>query len=85
MNKFFLSIWKKKPHIDEITGERLFSPPSSSYFHHILSKEKYPELKYCEDNIIIVSLTTHSNCENDIYKYEEINKRREELKEKYNI
>lgn len=83
MNLFFLKIWNKRKHVSEISGERLFSPPSSSYFHHILPKEKYPELKLLEDNIIIVSLDEHTNVESDMYKYEEINKRREILKKKY--
>ena len=85
MRQFFLSIWKKRPHRSEVSGEYLGSEALSTYFHHILPKEKYPEACLDEENIVILSLIEHSNVENDMYKYEEINKQREYLKRKYNI
>jgi hypothetical protein len=85
MRQFFLSIWNKKPHRSEISDEYLGKEPMSTYFHHILPKEKYPEACLDEENIILLSLLEHSNVENDMYKYEEINKRREQLKIKYNL
>jgi hypothetical protein len=57
----------------------------STYFHHILPKEKYPEACLDEENIILLTLEEHSNVENDMYRYEEVNKRREQLKIKYNL
>lgn len=85
MLKFFLSIWEKRPHKSEISGKYLGKEPSSMFFHHILPKNKHPEAKLDEENIIILSLDEHENVEVDMYKYEEINKRREQLKIKYNI
>jgi hypothetical protein len=85
MKEFFLSIWKKIPHRSEVSGQYLGSEPMSTYFHHILPKEKYPEARLDEENIVILSLEEHSNVENDMYKYEEINQRRIYLKNKYNI
>lgn len=85
MNKFFLKIWNKKPHKSEVSGETLYSPPSSAYFHHILPKNKYPNLCFIEENIVILTLDEHTNVESNIYKYEEINRRREYLREKYNV
>jgi len=38
-----------------------------------------------EENIILLTLNEHSNVENDMYKYEEVNIRREQLKKKYEI
>lgn len=55
------------------------------FFHHILPKKKYPKAKLDEENVIILSLDEHENVEIDMYRYEEINKRREQLIEKYNI
>ena len=81
--EFFLSIWKKKPHRSEVSDIYLGSEPMSTYFHHILPKEKYPEACLDEKNIILLTLEEHSNVENDIYKYEEINERRNQLKSKY--
>ena len=83
MQEFFMSIWNKRPHKSEVSGEILFSPPPSTYFHHILGKEKYNELKFCEDNIILLSLQEHGDVEGNMYKFEYINKLRKKLKEKY--
>ena len=84
MREFFLLYWKKMPHYSEISGKWLGKEPMSTYFHHILPKEKYPEACFDEENIILLTLEEHSDVENDMYKYEEINKRRKQLKLKYN-
>lgn len=85
MKLFYVSIWKKRKHYSEVSGQYLGSEPLSTYFHHILPKEKYPEASLDEENIVILSLEEHSNVENDMYKYEEINQRRTYLKNKYNL
>jgi hypothetical protein len=83
MREMFLTIWKKKPHRSEVSNTYLGSEPMSTYFHHILPKEKYPEACLDEENIILLTLEEHSNVENDMYKYEEVNDRRNHLKLKY--
>lgn len=85
MRKFFLSIWDKRPHRSEVSDVYLGKEAMSTYFHHILPKEKYPEACLDEENIILLTLEEHSNVENDMYRYEEVNKRREQLKIKYNL
>ena len=85
MRDFFLHIWKKRPHKSEVSGDYLASEPLHVFFHHILPKEKYPEALLDEENIILLTLDEHSNVESDIYRYEEVNKRREQLKQKYDI
>ena len=85
MREFFLSIWNKRAHKSEVSGDYLGKEPMSTYFHHILPKEKYPEACLDEENIILLTLEEHSNVENDMYRYDEINKRRNSLNEKYNI
>jgi hypothetical protein len=84
MREMFLGIWKKRTHHSEVSGAYLGSEPMSTYFHHILPKEKYPEACLDEENIILLTLEEHSDVENDMYKYEEINERRKQLKLKYN-
>lgn len=79
----FMNIWKKKRHYSEVSGVYLGKEPMSTYFHHILPKEKYPEACLDEENIILLTLEEHSNVENDIYRYEEVNKRRNHLLTKY--
>jgi len=83
MQEFFLSIWKKRPHKSEVSEEYLGYEPLSVFFHHILPKEKYPEACLDEENIILLTLEEHSNVENDMYRYEEVNKRRNYLLTKY--
>jgi len=81
--EMFLDIWKKRAHYSEISGQYLGKEPMSTYFHHILPKEKYPEACLDEENIILLTLEEHSNVENDMYRYEEVNKRRNQLNLKY--
>ena len=83
MREFFLHVWKKRAHYSEISGQYLGKEPMSTYFHHILPKEKYPEACLDEENIILLTLEEHSNVENDMYRYEEVNNRRNLLKLKY--
>jgi hypothetical protein len=83
MHLFFMDVWKKRKHVSEVSGTPLGKEAMSTFFHHILPKSKYPEVAYDESNIILLTLDEHTNVENDIYRYEEINKRRESLKLKY--
>jgi len=85
MHLFFIECWKKRPHYSEISGKFLGNEPMSTYFHHILPKNKYPQIALDEENIVFLTLDEHTNVESDMYKYEEINKRRELLKTKYGI
>lgn len=85
MNNFFLQIWKKKKHKSEISGTHLGSQALSTFFHHILPKNKYPEAALDEENIILLTWEEHDQVESDMYRFEEVNKRREQLKRKYEI
>ena len=83
MNVFFLQVWAKRKHYSEVSGDYLGKEPLTIFFHHILPKEKFPQAKYDDDNIILLTFDEHNNVENDIYKYEEVNERRNHLKIKY--
>lgn len=85
MRTFFLQIWKKRQHLSEVSGLPLIGEPLSVYFHHIIPKEKYPEAAFDEENIILLTLNEHDQVEKDMYRYEEVNNRREQLKKKYEI
>lgn len=84
MRNFFLEIWKERKHYSEVSGDYLGSEPLSTFFHHILPKEKYPAEAYDKSNIILLTLDEHTNVEADMYKYEEVNRRRIELLNKIN-
>jgi hypothetical protein len=85
MQEFFLQIWRKKLHYSEVSMDYLGKEPLSVFFHHILPKEKYPQAAFDEENIILLTLDEHTNVESDMYRYEEVNKRRDKLKQKYEI
>lgn len=85
MQQFFLKIWKKKLHYSEVSMDYLGKEPLSVFFHHILPKSKYPQAEFDEENIILLTLQEHDQVEMDPTRYEEINKRREKLKKKYEI
>lgn len=84
-NNFFLEIWNERPRVSELSKTYLGRNISTAFFHHILAKSKYPQAEFDKDNIILLTLYEHSNVENDMYKYSEINKRRNNLKIKYNL
>jgi hypothetical protein len=85
MKDMFLRIWKTKPHKSEISGASLGSEALSTYFHHVLPKEKYPQAALDEENIILLTWEEHDQVEMDPTRYEEVNKRREQLNKKYNV
>jgi hypothetical protein len=85
MRDFFLQIWKKRLHLSEVSGLPLVGEPLHIYFHHILPKEKYPQAALDEENIILLTWEEHDQVEMDMYRYEDINNRREQLKQKYEI
>tara|TARA_R110000868_G_scaffold14426_4_gene67238 strand:+ start:39118 stop:39531 length:414 start_codon:yes stop_codon:yes gene_type:complete len=82
---FFNIIWDKKPHKSEVSGTYLGREPNTMYFHHILPKSKYPQAMFDEENIILLTPDEHATVEMNSTKYEEVNKRREQLKIKYNL
>jgi hypothetical protein len=83
MKDLFLRIWKTRPRLSEVSGDYLIGGVSTAFFHHILPKEKYPQAALDEENIILLTLEEHNQVESDMYRYEEVNKRREYLKLKY--
>jgi len=85
MIDLFMTIWKKRLHLSEVSGLPLVGEPLSIYFHHILPKEKYPQACMDEENIILLTLEEHDQVEMDMYRYDEVNTRREKLLTKYNL
>ena len=85
MRDLFISVWKKRAHRSEVSDTFLGKEPLTIFFHHILPKEKYPQAAFDEENIILLTLDEHTNVENDMYRYEEVNKRRSYLKTKYDL
>lgn len=85
MKDFFLQIWRKRPHYSEVSGKWLGSEPLTIFFHHILPKEKYSGASLDEENIVLLTLEEHEQVEMDMYRFEEINLKRNYLKIKYKL
>ena len=85
LHEFFLQIWRKRLHYSEVSMDYLGREPLSVFFHHILPKSKYPQAEFDEENIILLTWQEHDQVESDPTRYEEVNKRREKLKQKYEI
>lgn len=79
----FMDIWLERPHKSEVSGRWLGKEALSVFFHHILPKEKYPNAMFDAENIILLTFDEHTKVEQDPSFYEEVNKRRVKLKEKY--
>ena len=85
LHEFFLQIWRKRLHYSEVSMDYLGREPLSVFFHHILPKSKYSQAEFDEENIILLTWQEHDQVETDPTRYEEVNKRREKLKKKYEI
>lgn len=54
----FLEIWQERPHVCNRCGEKLHEF-STSLFHHIRPKGRYPELRLDKDNIELICFYCH--------------------------
>jgi len=82
---FFMKIWRKRPHKSEVSGTYLGSEALSTFFHHILPRIKFPIAEYDPENIILLTPDEHADVESDMFRFEEVNKRRKQLLKKYNL
>lgn len=94
---FYLKLWEKKFSLDreglptydywkwptcEVCGKRLSLEPNITYFHHILEKRNFPDLRHVEWNIAILCFECHSKYETmpDLVPY--LKMKRDELLDK---
>jgi hypothetical protein len=82
---FMIEIWNEKKHYSEVSNIWLGNEISSVFFHHILPKSKFKEAAFDKENIILLTFDEHTQVETDIYRYHEVNVRREQLITKYNL
>lgn len=79
---FFYLILQLRGKVSEVSDKKLYGEINSTWFHHILPKSKYPELRYCADNIIILTSDEHNAVENGTY-FEEVEKRKIDIQTRY--
>lgn len=85
MLELFNTIWEERGPFSELSGLFLGSENLTVFHHHIFPKKSYPTLCLEPLNIIVLSFDEHTRVEGDPYFYHEINRRREEIKKKFNI
>ncbi len=68
LHELYLYIWEKRKvngrNYSEVSSKYLGKEPLSTYFHHILPKNRYPELIFEEQNIILLTFEEHQEVEN---------------------
>lgn len=85
MYVLFEEIFNERNKRSEISKVYLGKECLSTFCHHILPKNKYKSAALDKENIILVTFEEHEKVERDPFFFEEVNKRRELLKEKYQI
>lgn len=58
-NEFYSRIWAKRGPYSEISGTYLGAEVNKACIDHLCEKSKYPELRYEEDNILLVTIEEH--------------------------
>lgn len=79
---FFYHILNNRGRESEVSGKKLYGEINSTWFHHILPKSSYPELRFCGENIIILTSDEHNEVENGKY-YKEVEDRKTKLQKEY--
>ena len=83
LHQWFQELWDSEPHYSEISDKWLGNSNSTCFWHHILPKNSHKKAEFDRENIIRLTFEEHQIVESNPNYYEEINKRREKLKEKY--
>jgi 5-methylcytosine-specific restriction endonuclease McrA len=84
MREFFIHIWKFRPHTCENCNSNLGKEPLSYMFDHVLEKNKYPALKFEENNIMMLCLHCHDNKTRGFLS-EKMLQRLEQVKKRFEI
>ncbi len=61
--KFYFDIWQGVAHICTSCKKQLGDEANMMYFHHMLPKQHYPELRHTPENIMILCPDCHANVE----------------------
>lgn len=56
--QMFKEIWNERPHVSELSGTKLPVFDTHS-FHHLLTKQAYPEYRLVKENIVLLTRAEH--------------------------
>ena len=79
---FFYLILQSSMKESEISQTELYGPITSCWFHHIYPKSKYPELRFCIENIILVTKEEHDQIEAGVV-FKEVEQKKKYIAEHY--
>ncbi len=82
---FYNEVWNERGPYSEVSGTYLGSEVNKACIHHIVPKSTWKGGRYIKENCILMTMDEHSAVENSMYKYEEVNKRREYVKSMYSF
>ena len=83
---FFIEIWEDTPQSMRKcyeTGRWLGNEPLSTFFHHVLEKQTYPEFCLERWNIVLLHPDVHNQVHSNIDKTPKVKALKEELLEKW--
>lgn len=64
--EFYMSIWNSRVHTCYECTKDLGNEPNLCYFHHVLRKSTYPDLRHNAKNILILCKECHNQVETNI-------------------
>lgn len=57
---FYSEVWSASPHMCQCGCKTKLGPePLTTYFHHLLEKQSYPQFRHTEENIMILATDCH--------------------------
>lgn len=76
---FYAEIWNSSPHKCQNCNCKLPKEPLTIFFHHLLEKRNYPQLRHVPENIMILCPDCHAQAEADIDKTPKVKVRRSQV------
>lgn len=64
--KLFEEIWNERKHVSFVSGRKLSDNAYPTYFAHVLPKKKYPKLRLCKENIVLLTFDEHFQWDNGL-------------------
>lgn len=85
--KFYRKIWKERPHVSEVSGEKLPDKMERWFMSHILPKKLYPHFRHNDKNLMLKTKAEHTIWQFGSptgEKWDKVKKLAEELRVEYN-
>lgn len=82
--EFYFHIWVASPHICQCgCKKKLGKEPLTTFFHHLLFKAQYPDLRHTPENIMILHPDCHNAYHSNPLNRPEVTRRQEEVRKLY--